>query len=33
MFNGEDFITAKGVTLSREISGENNLWGHLFIKF
>ena len=32
MFNGEDFITAKGVTLSREISGENNLWVRLFLQ-
>ena len=32
MFNGEDFITAKGVTLRREISGENNLWVHLFLQ-
>ena len=32
MFNGEDFITAKGVTLSREFSGENNLWVRLFIQ-
>lgn len=32
MFNGEDFITAKGVTLQREISGENNLWVRLFLQ-
>ena len=32
MFNGEDFTTAKGVTLSREISGENNLWVRLFLQ-
>lgn len=32
MFNGENFITAKGVTLSREQSGENNLWVRLFLK-
>ncbi|MBQ3347212.1 MAG: hypothetical protein IJG51_02480 [Synergistaceae bacterium] len=32
MFNGEDFITAKGVTLSREISGESNLWVRLFLE-
>ena len=32
MLNGEDFITAKGVTLSREISGENNLWVRLFLQ-
>ncbi|MBQ7168682.1 MAG: hypothetical protein IJR63_02110 [Synergistaceae bacterium] len=32
MFNGEDFITAKGVTLSREFSGENRLWVRLFLQ-
>lgn len=32
MFNGEDFITVKGVTLSRELSGEKNLWVKLFLK-
>lgn len=32
MFNGEDFLTAKGVTLSREISGENKLWVRLFLQ-
>lgn len=32
MFNGEDFITAKGVTLTREFSGENRLWVRLFVQ-
>ena len=32
MFNGEDFITAKGVTLSRELSSENKLWVRLFLQ-
>ena len=34
MFNGEDFITVKGVTLAREQSSfnEKNLWVKLFIK-
>ncbi len=32
MFNGENFLTAKGVTLQREISGENNLWVRLFLE-
>ncbi len=32
MFNGEDFFTAKGVTLYRERSGENTLWVRLFIQ-
>ena len=32
MFNGEDFVTAKGVTLSREFSGENTLWVRLFLQ-
>lgn len=32
MFNGEDFITAKGVTLSREISSESRLWVRLFLQ-
>ena len=32
MFNGEDFLTAKGVTLQREISGENKLWVRLFLQ-
>ncbi len=32
MFNGENFLTAKGVTLSREISGENKLWVRLFLQ-
>ena len=31
MFNGEDFITVKGVILSREHSGENFLWTTLFL--
>lgn len=32
MFNGEDSPKAKGVTLAREISGENKLWVRLFIQ-
>ena len=32
MFNGENFLTAKGVTLQREISGENKLWVRLFLQ-
>ena len=32
MFNGEDFITVKGVILSREPSGENYLWSTLFLE-
>ena len=32
MFSGEDFITAKGVTLSREFSGESKLWVCLFLQ-
>ena len=32
MFNDEDFLTAKGVTLSREFSGENKLWVRLFLQ-
>ena len=32
MFNGEDFITAKGITLSREFSGENRLWVRLVLQ-
>ena len=32
MFNGEDFITVKGVILSREDSGENYLWSTLFLE-
>lgn len=32
MFNGEDFVTAKGVTLSREISSESRLWVRLFLQ-
>ena len=32
MFNGEDFVTAKGVTLTREFSGENRLWVRLFVQ-
>ncbi|MBQ7219910.1 MAG: hypothetical protein IJS28_02905 [Synergistaceae bacterium] len=32
MFNGEDFITAKGVILSREHSGENFLYSTLFLE-
>ena len=32
MFNGENFLTAKGVTLQREFSGENNLWVRLFLE-
>ncbi len=32
MFNGEDFITVKGVTLSREPCGENNLLVKLFLE-
>ena len=32
MFNGEEFITVKGVTLSREYSDERNLWVKLFLK-
>ncbi|MBQ4430237.1 MAG: hypothetical protein II877_01950 [Synergistaceae bacterium] len=31
MFNGEDFLTLKGVTLSRETIGERNLWVRLFL--
>ena len=32
MFSGENFLTAKGVTLQREISGENRLWVRLFLE-
>ena len=32
MFNGENFLTAKGVTLQREFSGENRLWVRLFLE-
>ena len=32
MFNGEDFITVKGVILTREDSGENFLWTTLFLE-
>ena len=32
MFNGEDFVMAKGITLSREFSGENRLWVRLFLQ-
>lgn len=32
MFNGEDFITAKGVTLYREYCGESKLWVRLFLE-
>ncbi len=32
MFNGEDSIKAKGVTLSREHSGESRLWVRLFLE-
>lgn len=31
MFSGEDFLTLKGVTLSREPLGERNLWVRLFL--
>ena len=32
MFSGEEFITVKGVILSREDSGENFLWSTLFLE-
>ena len=32
MFNGEEFVTAKGVVLSREQQGENFLWTRLFLQ-
>ena len=32
MFSGEEFVTASGVLLTREISGENSLWIRLFLK-
>ena len=32
MFNGEEFITVKGVILAREDSGENLLWTKLFLE-
>ena len=32
MFNGEEYITAKGVILWRKDMGENNLWVNLFLE-
>ena len=32
MFNNEEFVTAKGVILSREPQGENHLWTTLFLE-
>ena len=32
MFNDEEYITAKGVILSRKAMGENNLWVTLFLE-
>ncbi len=32
MFNGEEYITAKGVILAREPRGENLLWSTLFLQ-
>ena len=32
MFNGDDYVTAKGVILARELRGENLLWSTLFLE-